>query len=167
MTPQEQVSVSEVERIRDQFRRAFEGEAWHGPSVLALLDGVTAQQAAAHPIQGAHSIWELTLHIAAWERACKRRLEGDPAQLTDEEDWEPIDDTSEAAWEQTKQQLIDNHRELMQAIARLDESRLNEPIIKDPNIPFSSVYVTLQGGVQHDLYHAGQIAIVKKALVNL
>jgi uncharacterized damage-inducible protein DinB len=167
MTPQEQVSVSEVERIRDQFRRAFEGEAWHGPSVLALLDGVTAQQAAAHPIQGAHSIWELTLHIAAWERACKRRLEGDPAQLTDEEDWESIDDTSEAAWKQTKQQLIDNHRELMQAIARLDESRLNEPIIKDPNIPFSSVYVTLHGGVQHDLYHAGQIAIVKKALVNL
>src|SRR5437762_10651580 len=116
MTPEEQVSVSEVERIRDQFRRAFEGEAWHGPSVLALLDGVTAQQAAAHPIQGAHSIWELTLHIAAWERACKRRLEGDPAQLTDEEDWQSIDDTSEAAWEQTKQHLIDTHRELMEAI---------------------------------------------------
>ena len=171
MTPQEQVSISEVERIRDQFRRAFEGEAWHGPSVLALLDGVTAQQAAAHPIQGAHSIWELTLHIAAWESACKRRLEGDPAQLTDEEDWQAIpdtgDDTSEAAWEQTKQQMINTHRELMEAIARLDESRLNEPIIKDPNIPFSSVYVTLHGGVQHDLYHAGQIAIVKKALVNL
>ena len=171
MTPQEQVSVSEVERIRDQFRRAFEGEAWHGPSVLAVLDGVTAQQAAAHPIPGAHSIWELTLHIAAWESACKRRLEGDPAQLTPEEDWQAIsdmgDDTSEAAWEQTKQQLIDTHRELMEAIARLDESRLNERIIKDPNIPFSSVYVTLHGGVQHDLYHAGQIAMVKKALVNL
>src|SRR5690242_13149372 len=134
MTPQEQVSTSEVDRIRDQLRRAFEGEAWHGPSVLALLDGVTAQQAAAHPIQGAHSIWELTLHIAAWERACKRRLEGDPAQLTDQEDW-PISDTSEAAWEQTKQQLIDNHRELMDAIARVDESRLNEPIINDANVP--------------------------------
>jgi uncharacterized damage-inducible protein DinB len=166
MTPQEQVSTSEVDRIRDQLRRAFEGEAWHGPSVLALLDGVTAQQAAAHPIQGAHSIWELTLHIAAWERACKRRLEGDPAQLTDQEDW-PISDTSEAAWEQTKQQLIDNHRELMDAIARVDESRLNEPIINDANVPYSSVYVTLQGVVQHDLYHAGQIAMVKKALVNL
>jgi uncharacterized damage-inducible protein DinB len=166
MTPQEQVSTSEVDRIRDQLRRAFEGEAWHGPSVLALLDGVTPQQAAAHPIQGAHSIWELTLHIAAWERACKRRLEGDPAQLTDQEDW-PISDTSEAAWEQTKQQLIDNHRELMDAIARVDESRLNEPIINDANVPYSSVYVTLQGVVQHDLYHAGQIAMVKKALVNL
>jgi uncharacterized damage-inducible protein DinB len=167
MTPQEQLSASEVERIRDQFRRAFEGEAWHGPSVLALLDGITAQQAAAHPIPGAHSIWELTQHIAAWERACKRRLEGDPARLTDEEDWEPLNDTSDAAWEKTKQQLVDNHRELMEAIARVDESRLNEPIIKDPNAPFSSVYVTLHGGVQHDLYHAGQIAMLKKALVNL
>jgi uncharacterized damage-inducible protein DinB len=167
MTPQEQRSITEVDRIRDQFRRAFEGEAWHGPSVLALLDGVTAQQAAAYPIPGAHSIWELTLHIAAWERACLQRLKGDPAQLTDAEDWEPVNDTSDAAWEQTKQQLIDNHRELLEAIASLDESRLNEPIMTHPNIPFSSVYVTLHGGVQHDLYHAGQIAMLKKALVNL
>lgn len=167
MTPQEQLSTTEVERIRDQFRRAFEGEAWHGPSVLELLNGVTAQQATAHPIPGAHSIWQLTLHIAAWERACRRRLEGDPAQLTDAEDWQPINDTSEPAWESTKQYLIDNHRELMNAIAKLDESRLNEPIIKDQNTPFASVYVTLQGVVQHDLYHAGQIAMLKKALENL
>ncbi len=167
MTPQEQRSTTEVERIRDQFRRAFDGEAWHGPSVLQLLNGITAQQAASHPIPGAHSIWELTLHIAAWESACKRRLEGDPAQLTDAEDWQPIDDTSEAAWESTKQSLIDNHRELLNAISNLDESRLNEPIMKDPNIPFSSVYVTLHGGVQHDLYHAGQIAMLKKALENV
>jgi len=167
MTPQEQRSTSEVDRIRDQFRRAFEGEAWHGPSVLALLDGVSALQAAAHPIPGAHSIWELTLHIAAWERACLRRLKGDPARLTDAEDWEAVTDTSEAAWEQTKQQLVDNHRELLDAISSVDESRLNEPIISNSSTPFSSVYVTLHGGVQHDLYHAGQIAMLKKALVNL
>lgn len=167
MQPQEQRSVSEVDRIRDQFRRAFDGEAWHGPAVLALLDGVTAQQASAHPIPGAHSIWELTLHIAAWERACLRRLKGDPAQLTDAEDWEPINDTSDAAWEATKQELIDNHRELLDAISSVDESRLDESIYKDSNVPYSSVYVTLHGGVQHDLYHAGQIAMLKKALVNL
>lgn len=159
--------MSEVERIQDQFRRAFDGEAWHGPSVLSLLDGITAQQAAAHPIPGAHSIWELTLHIAAWERACLRRLQGDRAQLSDIEDWERIGETTDAAWKQTKQDLVDNHRALLEAIATVDESRLNEPIINDPNTPFSSVYVTLHGGVQHDLYHAGQIAILKKALVNL
>lgn len=167
MTPQEQRAFREVDRIGDQFRRAFDGEAWHGPSVLALLTGVTALQAAAHPIPGAHSIWELTMHIEAWERACLRRLNADPAQLTDEEDWRPINDTSEAAWENTKQQLIDTHRELLDAITKLDESRLNEQIITNANTPYSSVYVTLHGGVQHDLYHAGQIAILKKALENL
>src|SRR3569832_1390298 len=121
-----QRSVSEVDRIRDQSRRAIEGEAWHGPAVLAVMDFVTAQQAAAHPIPGAHSIWELTLHIAAWERACLRRLNGDPAQLTDMEDWEPIHDTSDAAWEASKQELIDNHRKLLDAISNVVESRLDE-----------------------------------------
>ena len=159
--------MSEMDRISDQFRRAFDGEAWHGPSVLALLNGVSGQQAAAHPIPGAHSIWELTMHIEAWERACLRRLNGDPARLTDEEDFRPINDKSDAAWESTKQELVDTHRELLDAIARVDESRLNEPIIANANTPFSSVYVTLHGGVQHDLYHAGQIAMLKKALENL
>ncbi|HEX2271702.1 MAG TPA: DinB family protein [Pyrinomonadaceae bacterium] len=156
--------MSEVKRIRDQFERAFDGEAWHGPSVLALLEGVTAAQAAAHPIPGAHSIWELTLHIAAWEDACRRRLEGDPAQLSDNENWRPIPDTSEAAWQATKQELIDTHRRLLNAIAALDESRLDQPIIASGPASYSSVYVTLHGGVQHDLYHAGQIAILKKAI---
>ena len=156
--------MSEVDRIRDQFRRAFNGEAWHGPAVLALLEGVTAEQAAAHPVPAAHSIWELTQHIRAWEGACLRRLNGDPAQLPDHEDWEPLNDFSEASWEKTKQSLIDTHERLLERLATLDDSRLDQPIIDHPDIPFSSVYVTLHGGVQHDLYHAGQIAILKKAL---
>ena len=156
--------MNEVERIGDQFRRAFEGQAWHGPSVLALLEGVTAQQAAAHPVAGAHSIWELTLHIAAWERACKLRLEGNTAQLSDEEDWPAVSDVSEEAWTKTKQYLRSSHSELLSAIAKVDESKLDQPIMTHATIPFSSTYVTLHGGVQHDLYHAGQIAILKKAL---
>lgn len=156
--------MSEVDRIRDQFRRAFNGEAWHGPAVLALLEGVTAEQAAAHPIPGAHSIWELTQHIRAWEGACLRRLNGDPAQLLDQEDWEPLNDFSEASWAKTKQSLIVTHERLLAGLAAVDDSRLDQPIIDHPEIPFSSVYVTLHGGVQHDLYHAGQIAILKKAL---
>ena len=157
--------MTEVDRIGDQFRRAFDGEAWHGPSVMSILEGVTAAQAAAHPISGAHSIWELTQHIRAWESACLRRLSGDPAQLSDLEDWQPVNDTSEPAWQKTKQDLIDTHQQLLQAIAAVDDSRLDQPIIgNDSQTTYSSVYVTLHGGVQHDLYHAGQIAILKKAL---
>lgn len=156
--------MSETARIADQFRRAFDGEAWHGPPVMALLKGVTAEQAAARPIPGAHTIWELTQHIRAWESACLRRLNGDPAQLPDSEDWSDVNDYSEASWEKTKQSLVQTHEQLLQALASLDDSRLDQPIINDPQINSSSVYVTLHGGVQHDLYHAGQIAILKKAL---
>ena len=156
--------MSEVERIRDQYRRAFDVEAWHGPSVLPLLKDVTAEQAAARPIPGAHTIWELTQHIRAWEGACLRRLKGDPAQLPDTEDWEALNDYSEASWEKTKQNLVDTHNKLLAAIAALDDARLDQPIMDHPEIPFSNTYVTLHGGVQHDIYHAGQIAILKKAL---
>ena len=156
--------MTEVERIVDQFRRAFDGDAWHGPAVLTILNGISAVQASAHPIPTAHSIWELVLHISAWERACKRRLEGDRAQLSDDEDWPAVSETTEEAWQKTKQELIDNHRQLLEVIGSLDQSRLDQPIIEDPSTPFSSVYVTLHGGVQHDLYHAGQIALLKKAL---
>jgi uncharacterized damage-inducible protein DinB len=159
--------MKEAARIADQFKRAFDGEAWHGPSVLSLLEGVTAEQAAAHPISGAHSIWELTLHIAAWENACKRRLQGDRAQLSDDEDWPRVEDTSEDAWRSAKHELRVGHQELLDAIAALDESRLDIPIIEDPTTAFSTVYVTLHGGVQHDLYHAGQIAILRKALAGV
>jgi len=156
--------MTEIERISDQFRRAFDGNAWHGPSVMALLEGVTASQAAARPIPSAHSIWQLVSHIAAWERACLRRLNGDPAQLTDEEDWPAVSDISEVAWQKTKDELVATHQQLLDKIGGLDDARLNQPIINDPSTTYSSVYVTLHGGVQHDLYHAGQIAILKKAV---
>ncbi|HEV8136698.1 MAG TPA: DinB family protein [Pyrinomonadaceae bacterium] len=156
--------MKELERIKDQFQRAFNGQAWHGPSLLSLLAGVTAEQAAAHPVPGAHSIWELTLHIAAWESACQRRLKGDPAQLSNEEDWPSVNDHSEDSWTATKQKLMHIHEQLLDAISSTDESRLDLPIISERDPEFSSVYVTLHGGIQHDLYHAGQIAILKKAL---
>jgi uncharacterized damage-inducible protein DinB len=156
--------MTETARIRNQFERAFNGEAWHGPSVLALLDGVTAEQAAARPIPGAHSIWELTLHIAAWEDACRRRLEGDPAQLSDDENFPPITNTTEPAWQDAKTKLSEVHQRLLDAIDATDDSRLDQPIINHTETTFSTAYVTLHGGVQHTLYHAGQIAILKKAI---
>ena len=151
--------ASEVERIRGELQRAFQGEAWHGPAVLELLRDVTAQQAAARPIAGAHSIWELVLHIAAWENAGRRRLEGDRAELPDEENFPPVNDSSEAAWQRTMEELKNGHSKLYEAIAGLEESRLDEPILDG----MRSVYITLHGVIQHDLYHAGQIALLKKA----
>ena len=151
--------MTEVERIADQLKRAMSGEAWHGPAVMELLEGVSAERAAAHPVAGGHSIWELTLHINAWLRAGRQRLEGDRAQLNDAEDWPAIAATTEAAWAETKEALNQSYEELRSAITRLVDSQLDQPIIAG----MSSTYVTLHGVIQHTLYHAGQIAILKKA----
>lgn len=151
--------MKETERIREQLRRAFSGGAWHGPSVLEILENATASQAVARPITGAHSIWELVLHIKAWDDACRRRLLGDRAQLTDEEDWLSVGETSDEAWDKTLAALREGHQKLSEAIATVEETRLDEPIMQD----MSTVYATLHGAVQHNLYHAGQIAILKKA----
>jgi len=152
--------MREVERIVDQSKRAFEGEAWHGPSVMEILDGITAPQAAARPLSDAHSIWELVFHIAAWERAGLRRLGGDRANLSDAEDWPTVADTSEQAWELTRKTLKEGHDEFQDAVSKLDDSQLDQPIVGSR----ASVYGTLHGIIQHTLYHAGQIALLKKAI---
>ena len=154
------LSMTEVERIVKQFQRGFEGQAWHGPALLELLNGVEASDAAAHPIPSAHSIWEIVLHIAAWKGAGVRRLEGDRAELSDAEDWPTVTETTNEAWQNAKEGLTTIHQQLLEAIGRLDDPRLNEPIVEG----LSTVYSTLHGILQHDLYHAGQIAILKKAL---
>lgn len=154
--------MNEIERILDQLKRAFEGNAWHGPAVKEVLAGITAEQAHARPLANAHTIYELVRHIAVWEDVGRRRLQGDPANvpISSPEDWPPAEDTSEAAWEQAKAALDRGHQALVEAISRVAESRLDEPILEGK----SSVYVTLHGVIQHDLYHAGQIAMLKKGL---
>ncbi|HKB67738.1 MAG TPA: DinB family protein [Pyrinomonadaceae bacterium] len=151
--------MTEIERIMDQLNRAFVGEAWHGPAVIEILEGITAQQAAAHPLAGGHSIWELALHITAWTGAGSRRLQGDRAQLTDVENFPPVTDSGERAWEEARESIKLAYEELRGAILLLDDSQLDQPIIEG----MSSIYVTLHGVIQHSLYHAGQIAILKKA----
>lgn len=153
--------MTEVSRILDQLNRAFQGEAWHGPAVLEILNSTTAAQAAARPLNGAHSIWETTLHISAWLRACRRRLEGDRAQLTDAEDWRTASASDETAWQEVIGEVKQALAELRSPISRLDDSLLDQPILDG----MSSVYVTLHGLIQHSLYHAGQLAILKKSLM--
>jgi uncharacterized damage-inducible protein DinB len=153
--------MREAARIADQLKRAHEGGAWHGPAVDELLAGVTAEQAAARPFEGAHSVWELVAHIEAWERAILRRLEGDPAQIYNtQEDWASLSDTSEEAWAAARRKLAETYVALRAAVLGLDDAQLDEPIL--PNM--STRYVSLHGAVQHTLYHAGQLALVRKWL---
>lgn len=151
--------MTEIQRISDQLKCAFEGEAWHGPSIKEVLAGVTAKQAAAKPIPNAHSIWELVLHVATWENAVRLWVKGEKHEVSKEEDWRAVKDTSETAWKKTLQNLENGHKELRKTISGLSDADLDK-ILKQPK---PSVYQLLHGVIQHDLYHAGQMAILKKA----
>jgi uncharacterized damage-inducible protein DinB len=151
--------MGEIERIVDQLNRAFKGEAWHGPAVMDILEGITPQQAAARPFNGTHNMWEIVLHITAWELAVRRRLRGERAELAEAEDWPKVIHTNDQAWGQAKEALRQAHEDLCYAVSELDETRLEQPIIEG----MCSTYVTLHGVIQHSLYHAGQIALLKKA----
>jgi len=153
--------MSEVARIADQLRRAFNGDAWHGDSVFEILDGVTAAQAAARPIKNAHSIWELVLHIAAWDGAVVRRLGGTAVELSDAENFSPVTETSEAAWRKTLAQVRRVHEQLIKTVAALPDSRLDQ-IVPGKKGAHYTFYYMLHGVAQHELYHAGQIALLKK-----
>jgi uncharacterized damage-inducible protein DinB len=153
--------TTETHRINSQLKRAQEGQAWHGPSLRELLDGVTAEQAAAKPIPNAHSIWELINHIIAWEQIATRRLEGEgEIEIPDEINFPPVTDASEAAWQATLQALEASHRSLREAVKKIDDARLEEIA---PGASYS-IYFLLHGVIQHDLYHAGQISLLKKAM---
>ena len=115
--------------------------------------------AAAKPIHGAHSIWEILLHITAWTEAVRRRLQGERAQLSVEEDRPTMGDMSGAAWNTALDRLQQVHQHLLRDDEPLSPTRLDEPIGQDR----VSVYVTLHGLVHHHLYHAGQIALLKRA----
>jgi uncharacterized damage-inducible protein DinB len=153
--------MTEATRIADQLRRAFGGEAWHGDSVFEILDGVTAAQAAAHPIKNAHSIWELVLHIAAWDGAVLRRLGGVSVELSDAENFPQVTDASETAWRTALARVRRVHEELVEAVATLPESRLYEMVPGKEGAHYTFYYM-LHGVAQHELYHAGQIALLKK-----
>ncbi len=154
--------MSDSALIVDQLNRAFDGEAWHGPSVLELLANVAATTAASHPVAKAHSIWELVLHIEAWEVAALRRLAGEVVELKDEEDFPPISDTSDTAWKATLSKFKRTHEQLLTTITAMSRSHLAKQV-PGKNYDFEFMF---HGLAQHALYHAGQIAILKIAAAN-
>lgn len=152
---------TECHRIADQLRRAFEGSAWHGPAIRELVSGMTAEQAIARPLAVAHSIWELMLHIEAWELVAIDAIQGVPMpELPPEQDWPAIADHSAGAWSSLLESIFSTNEELVRAIENFGDARLHE-IVPGRKYDF---YQLLHGMTQHALYHAGQIALLRKSV---
>jgi uncharacterized damage-inducible protein DinB len=159
------MSVEERDRIARLFRESAAGKPWHGPSLEAVLAGIDAAAAAARPLEGAHSIWEIVLHLAGWTREVANRLEDKeprPPALGDWPETRPVDDTR---WDAARADLFSAHDELISALARFPASRLKDNVGGERDDPLGtgvSYREMILGALQHDAYHAGQISLLKK-----
>jgi DinB superfamily len=152
---------TECLRIADQLRRAFAGDAWHGPSLKKLLADVTPEQANAHPVATAHSIWELVMHIEVWTQAAAAAVGGVPMPkiVGTEKDWPPVTDSSPEAWTTALSRMMKTREQFARGIETFSDARLSETV---PGRQYDFYYL-FHGVIQHSLYHAGQIALLKKS----
>ena len=150
--------MSEIQTFIDDLKNIHDGDAWHGPSLKEILSGVTAEQASAKPQANTHSIWELTLHISAWEGVFIRRLDGLQMDEPEEGDFPVVTDVSEEAWRRTLASFDERHRKLIETVSALTFERLSEIV---PGKDYTIEYM-LRGLMRHHVYHAGQIALLKK-----
>lgn len=155
-------------RLATALGHAVEGTPWHGPSVREILDGVSAADAAAHPIPTAHSIWEIVLHLTAWCDEVRRRLHEGEVRQPAAGDWPAVATPPDAAaWQAAQDAFVASHDALSAQLAAASVAQLDQRIGDERNAPLGSglsARATAWGIVQHAAYHGGQIALLKRAL---
>jgi uncharacterized damage-inducible protein DinB len=149
--------MREIERILDQLNRSWGGPSWTGVDIQPLLDDITDEQARAHPLPNAHSILELVTHMTTWMNAVSDRLGGQTRELTDAEDWR---DVTQVTLADAITEMENAHSHLSDVIARLTPDDLDKRVAGRKY----TIYVMLHGVIQHNLYHAGQIGLLKKVV---
>jgi uncharacterized damage-inducible protein DinB len=159
---------SQTAFLVDQLERAHAGDPWHGSSRAGLLADVSADEARRRPAPAVHSIWELILHMTAWTREVTLRLHGRKAADPEMGDWPALPASpDETAWRAALAALDEAHLALRDVVRGLDASRLAMRVGDERNAALGTgvtLAQTINGLVQHDAYHSGQIAIVKKLL---
>ena len=150
--------LKETIRLANQLRRACYGPAWHGTPLHEILDGIPFRRAAKRPRAGQHSIWELVLHTRTWIDVVHKRMDK-PARATPAQDWLAIRDLNAAGWQRDQEALWASVNALASAIEKRPDRWL-ETVVPGRNP--QTQYISLHGLVQHLVYHAGQIAILKQ-----
>jgi uncharacterized damage-inducible protein DinB len=150
--------MSEIQRILDQHHGALHGPAWHGDSVWQILEGVTPEQAQLCPLSKTHTIWELVAHMTFWETEVRHRLQKLEPQSEAELNFPRMPTATAENWARQLDAFRESNGKFRDAVKNLDDSQLETPLSSAQN----TIYVELHGVIQHHLYHAGQIAILRK-----
>jgi uncharacterized damage-inducible protein DinB len=154
----------EILRIVDQFNLTYESEeAWHGPSVVEILRDVSWEMANERMTNNTHSIAEVVYHMTSWRIFTVKKLQGDKTfDVTREKDWKTFPIFDEFEWEALQMELSLSQEELMNELEKLEDDEFLDEVVPGREYDY---YTMLHGIIQHDLYHCGQISILKKALV--
>ena len=156
---QEELKPASVEmsKLTRTFRENYEGQPWYGEPIARILEGITFDMAMARPMRGVHSIYEIVAHSLHWRRFGLAQLRGDG--VNDSPDWLPWDGKEPADWEKLKADFAATQRELTGALEKLDDRLLDET---SPSRTYSIRFL-LNGLIQHDCYHFGQVSLLKRA----
>ena len=147
---------SEIQHILSLLKSTFEKKAWYGPAVKEVLKDITADQAS-HRLNNTHSIIELVAHMTAWRIFVVKKLEGNVDYKVSAE----LNFPSPSNWKAAIQNLEESQAKLIDAIQHFDDSLLHESV---PNSSYGYTFFTfLHGIIHHDVYHIGQIMLLKKS----
>ncbi|MEO5579256.1 MAG: DinB family protein [Gemmatimonadaceae bacterium] len=155
------IRLTEAEMIAEELGRALRGDAWHGPSLIELLEGVTADDAMQRSIPVVHNIWEIVLHLTSWANIALRRIAGGQVQPFEDEDWPPTGEMTANRWWMARQELAESYERLRDITVAMTEARLDELAPQSER----TIAMMLHGVVQHSAYHGGQIALLKKSII--
>jgi uncharacterized damage-inducible protein DinB len=158
--------TSDFEALKQELRDIYDGDPWHGSSITTVLAGIDAKTADRRSIPGAHTIWEIVLHMTGWTREVAARIREGRIK-NPPEDW-PVPNSGgrETAWRAAKDDLRNAQKDLEDAVDSIKPEDLLRWIgdQRDPALGSGqSVGTMIRGLMQHHTYHEGQIAILKRA----
>jgi hypothetical protein len=152
-----------IELLLEVVDQAFDRKGWHGTTLRGSLRGLTAAEALWRPAPGRHNIWELTVHTAYWKYAVRRRLAGGGTGsfARKPSNWPAVPDTPDpAAWKRDIHLLEQEHRSLRDAVRTLPPPQLEA---RSPKGVWTYAE-EIHGVAAHDLYHTGQIQLIKRLM---
>ncbi|MFP6616090.1 MAG: DinB family protein [Candidatus Hydrogenedentota bacterium] len=152
--------MSERTTIQGIVKSVADGQTWYGPSVSDIVKDITPETARTRSVANTHSIWEIAAHMVAWQEYNLRVMNGgDSAFLDDAHDWPDVEGHTDTDWEASIEQLAADSRLIAEKLDSWDDEKLRETV-RGRDFPFK---VLLHGIAQHNIYHSGQIALLKKA----
>jgi hypothetical protein len=156
------MAENECQRLADQMRRALRGDTWQGPAWRDLLDDIDVALATRRPIPSVHTIAEIVQHVTTWHDVVRQRLDGDNPKVSAAQDWPNANLADEKAWRAAVARLHATGEALCDTIARFPAARLHE----DRPGAGETWYELAIGSLQHEVYHAGQVGMLRKAVTS-